>query len=161
MLSRGAASQPHPRVALWPVSRAELSMYDDTVENCCVLCCSFMFTSNRTRLLRHTANSHIRSLDTGAPWTLPLPQGATGMINNGNTCTVLVPVPVLFIIPVPLVPVVSVHMSHTHRHYCGTTVDIGTQPSPKKRNPVRKTSKKSPGPHDKATSSPRVRGKGL
>ena len=33
ILSRGAASQPRPRAALWPVTRAKLSMYKDTVEN--------------------------------------------------------------------------------------------------------------------------------
>ena len=33
ILSRGAASQPRPRAALWPVSRAKLSMYDYTVEH--------------------------------------------------------------------------------------------------------------------------------
>ena len=44
---------------------------------------------------------------------------------------------------------------------CISQLSVGTQPSPKKRNLVPKTSKKSPGPHDKATSSTLVRGKGL
>ena len=41
ILSRGAASQPRPRAALWPVSRAKLSMYDYTVEN--YLCLHVVF----------------------------------------------------------------------------------------------------------------------